>query len=59
MYSLPILIGIHPIINPKGGLITMNENQNIHEAIEFILASLEKQGQAPGTIKNYLNSFHV
>lgn len=37
----------------------MNENQNIHEAIEFILASLEKQGQAPATIKNYLNSFHV
>jgi integrase/recombinase XerD len=37
----------------------MNENQNIHEAIEFILASLEKQGQAPGTLKNYINSFHV
>lgn len=37
----------------------MNESQNIHEAIEFILASLEKQGQAPGTLKNYINSFHV
>lgn len=37
----------------------MNENQNIHEAIEFILVSLEKQGQAPGTLKNYRNSFNV
>jgi len=37
----------------------MNENQNIHEAIEFILASLEEQGQAPGTLKNYKNSFNV
>jgi integrase/recombinase XerD len=37
----------------------MYENQNIHEAIEFILASLEKQGHTPGTLKNYLNSFHV
>lgn len=40
-------------------MITMNENQNIHEAIAFILASLEKQGQAPGTLKNYKNSFNV
>jgi len=37
----------------------MNETQSIHESIEFILASLEKQGQAPGTLKNYKNSFSV
>lgn len=37
----------------------MNEIQNIHEAIEFILVSLEKQGQAPRTLKNYHNSFNV
>lgn len=37
----------------------MNKTKNIHEAIELILASLEKQGQAPGTLKNYKNSFNV
>jgi len=37
----------------------MNENKNIHEAIEYILASLQTQGQAPGTLKNYINSFNV
>ena len=37
----------------------MNENQSISEAIEYILASLKKQGQAPGTLKNYINSFNV
>ena len=37
----------------------MNENQTIHEAIEYIIASLKKQGQAPGTLKNYINSFNV
>lgn len=34
-------------------------NNDIHEAIQFIISSLEKQGQAPGTLKNYINSFHV
>lgn len=34
-------------------------NNGIHEAIQFIISSLEKQGQAPGTLKNYINSFHV
>ena len=37
----------------------MNQNKNIHEAVKFILASLEAQGQAPGTLKNYKNSFSV
>jgi len=37
----------------------MNESRSIHEAIEYILASLKKQGQAPGTLKNYINSFNV
>ena len=37
----------------------MNENKSIHEAIEYILASLQTQGQAPGTLKNYKNSFSV
>ena len=37
----------------------MNENKNIHEAIEYILASLQTQGQAPGTLKNYKNFFSV
>jgi len=37
----------------------MIKNQNIHEAIEYILVSLESQGQAPGTLKNYKNSFNV
>lgn len=37
----------------------MKENQSIHEAIKYILASLETQGQAPGTLKNYKNSFSV
>ena len=37
----------------------MNENRSIPEAIEYILASLKKQGQAPGTLKNYINSFNV
>lgn len=37
----------------------MNENQSIHEAIEYILASLKTQGQAPGTLKNYKHSFNV
>jgi len=37
----------------------MNENKSIHEAIEYILASLQTQGQAPGTLKNYKNSFNV
>lgn len=37
----------------------VNENKIIHEAIEYILASLKKQGQAPGTLKNYKNSFSV
>lgn len=37
----------------------MNENKNIHEAIEYILASLQTQSQAPGTLKNYKNSFSV
>jgi integrase/recombinase XerD len=40
-------------------MITMNENKSIHEAIKYILASLQTQGQAPGTIKNYKNSFSV
>jgi len=40
-------------------MITMNENKSIHEAIEYILASLQTQGQAPGTLKNYKNSFNV
>ncbi|ANU46698.1 hypothetical protein ADH76_24560 [Enterocloster clostridioformis] len=34
-------------------------NNDIHEAIQFIISSLEKQGQSPGTLKNYINSFHV
>jgi len=37
----------------------MNKNKSIHEAIDFILASLEAQEQAPGTLKNYRNSFSV
>ena len=37
----------------------MNENKSIHEAIEYIIASLQTQGQAPGTLKNYVNSFSV
>ena len=37
----------------------MNKTTNTHEAIEYILASLETQGQAPGTLKNYKNSFNV
>ena len=37
----------------------MNKTKNIHDAIEAILASLEKQGQATGTLKNYKNSFNV
>ena len=37
----------------------MDENKNIHEAIEFILSSLKTQGQAPRTLKNYKNSFNV
>ncbi|MBE3036736.1 MAG: tyrosine-type recombinase/integrase [Candidatus Atribacteria bacterium] len=37
----------------------MNENKSIHEAIEYIIASLQTQGQAPGTLKNYRNSFSV
>lgn len=37
----------------------MNENKSIHEAIEYILASLQTQGQAPKTLKNYKNSFSV
>lgn len=37
----------------------MNESRSIHEAIEYIIASLKKQGQAPGTLKNYINSFNV
>lgn len=37
----------------------MNENKSIHEAIEYILVSLQTQGQAPGTLKNYKNSFSV
>ena len=40
-------------------MITMIKNQNIHEAIEYILVSLESQGQAPGTLKNYKSSFNV
>lgn len=37
----------------------MNKNKSIHEAIEFIFASLEAQGQSPGTLKNYQTSFIV
>ncbi len=37
----------------------MDENKNIHEAIEFILSSLKTQGQALSTLKNYRNSFNV
>ncbi|MGH4138605.1 site-specific integrase [Clostridium sp.] len=37
----------------------MNKTTNIHQAIEYILASLERQGLAPGTLKNYKNSFNV
>lgn len=37
----------------------MFKYNSIHEAIEFILASLEKQGQASGTLKNYHHSFNV
>lgn len=37
----------------------MNKNKSIHEAIKFILASLEAQGQAPGTLKNYQGSFNI
>ena len=37
----------------------MNENKSIHEAIENIIDSLKKQGQAPGTLKNYINTFNV
>lgn len=37
----------------------MNKNKCIPEAIKFILTSLEAQGQAPGTLKNYKNSFSV
>lgn len=40
-------------------MITINKTTNIHEAIESILDSLETQGQAPGTLKNYKNSFNV
>jgi site-specific recombinase XerD len=57
--SLTILNGNHPIINSKRRMITLNESKSIHEAIEYILASLETQGQAPGTLKNYQNSFSV
>src|SRR5665648_336676 len=39
--------------------VYMNTNKIIHEAVEFILESLEAQGQAPGTLKNYKNSFSV
>ena len=37
----------------------MNENKSIHEAIEYIIVSLKKQGQAPKTLKNYISSFNV
>ena len=37
----------------------MNENKSIHEAIEYIIASLQTQGQASGTLKNYISSFNV
>lgn len=37
----------------------INNNQNIHEAILFILSSLEKQGTSEPTLKNYRTSFHV
>jgi integrase/recombinase XerD len=40
-------------------MITMNENKSISEAIEYIIVSLEKQGQAPKTLKNYISSFNV
>src|SRR5665648_651252 len=39
--------------------VYMNTNKIIHEAVGFILESLEAQGQAPGTLKNYKNSFSV
>src|SRR5665648_221259 len=39
--------------------VYMNTHKIIHEAVEFILESLEAQGQAPGTLKNYKNSFSV
>ena len=37
----------------------MNKNKGIHKAIEYILASLETQGQAPRTLKYYKYSFSV
>lgn len=37
----------------------MSKNQHINEAIKYIIASLEAQGQASGTLKNYRNSFNV
>lgn len=37
----------------------MELKQNIHESIAFIMDSLKKQGQAPGTLKNYKTYFHV
>ena len=37
----------------------MNGNKSIHEAIEYIIASLQTQGQAPGTLMNYRNSFSM
>lgn len=37
----------------------MSEYQNIHEAIQFILRTLEQQDYASGTLKNYRNSFNV
>jgi site-specific recombinase XerD len=37
----------------------MKEKQNIHEAVIHIMELLKKQGQAPGTLKNYENSYNV
>lgn len=37
----------------------INNNQNIHEAILFILSSLEKQGTSESTLNNYRTSFHA
>lgn len=37
----------------------MKNQQDIHEVISIIVESLETQGQAVGTMKNYRNSFNV